>query len=433
MQVTKEQVEPCTVALDVQIEPETVDRAFDRAYREFGNFTNVPGFRPGKAPRKMLERYVNQERLRERVMELIAAPAYREALQQESITPYRDPEVEFSDLAQGQPWQFKAKVPTAPSVTLGDYSNIEVERPVYTVTDEDVNRQVESLRGEYARLEKVEDRGVEPDDILIAETTITPEGEEPSAEPRRSLIRMGDNVPGFDEAVMGMKPDEERTFTLTYPPDYQDAELAGKPAEFKVKLVSINKRVLPDLTDEWVANVTSFQSIDALKDNIRERSEQSLKDLSDRVAESRIVDELVKRAQIDFPSVLVQEEVESDLHELEHELENRRVSYEQYLQMSGKTEEQHQAELAQKAEARVRSLLVLRELAKQESIDVTDAEIDAEFDRLAETQEIAEGDLDRLRGQDRSRQRVANMVIQRKLRDYLFSHAKIKDVPAKRE
>src|SRR5215831_8338039 len=126
MQVTKEQIDPCTVALDFEIESETVKKAFDRAYREFSTFTNVPGFRPGKAPRPMLERYVNQQRLQDRVKELVAAPAYRDALKQEEITPYTDPEVEFSDLAQDKPWHFKAVVPMPPAVELGDYKKISV-------------------------------------------------------------------------------------------------------------------------------------------------------------------------------------------------------------------------------------------------------------------------------------------------------------------
>src|SRR5438132_1215845 len=155
MAETKEQENPCTLILDIEIEPEEVSKAFDRAYREFSGFTNVPGFRPGKAPRPMLEKFVNQERLRERVMEILAGPAYRDELKSREITPYTDPEVEFGDLENGRPCQFKASVPLPPKVTLGDYSNISVERPVYKVTDEDVDREIDSIRNERARLEAV--------------------------------------------------------------------------------------------------------------------------------------------------------------------------------------------------------------------------------------------------------------------------------------
>lgn len=433
MQVTKEQSAPCTVTLDFQIEPDAVSRAFARAYREFGNFTHVPGFRPGKAPRQVLERYVNPERLRERVMELVAVPAYQEALKQEQITPYRDPEVVFSDLADGQPWQFKAIVPTAPKVILGDYSHIVVERPVHTVDEEDVARQIERHRAEHARLEKVEGRGVQERDILIAEMSVQEEGQEGPAEPKRTLIRLGNNIPGFDEAILGLQVDEERTFTLTYPEDYQDPERVGKQATFTVKIVSINQQVLPELTDEWVRSVLPFQTVEELKADIREKSQQAMEEIGNRVAESRIIEQLVQRATIEFPPVLVEEEVEEDLKELHHELEQRRMTYAQYLEATGKTEEQHRAELATKAEAHVKSTLVLRELARRENIAVSDAEIDAAFDQLTAGSDLSEETLARLKGEERRRTALANTVVRRKLRDYLFQIATLQDVPAMQE
>src|SRR5690349_1498923 len=160
MQVTKEQAGPCTVKLDIEVEPEAVERAFERAYREFARFTNVPGFRPGKAPRSVLERYVNKERLNERVRELAAVPAYKEALDKEEIKPYGEPEVEFSDLAEGQPFQFKATVPMPPAVELGDYKTIEVERKAFPVTEEDIEQAILRIREEHAKIQKVSDRGV---------------------------------------------------------------------------------------------------------------------------------------------------------------------------------------------------------------------------------------------------------------------------------
>ncbi len=429
MQVTKEQAEPCTVKLDIEVEPDRVNRAFDRAYREFSGFTTVPGFRPGKAPRKVLERYVNQERLRERVLELVAAPAYQEALKQEQITPYTEPDVEFGDIAEGQTWQFTARVPMPPKVTLGDYQTISVERPIYTVTDEDVDRQIEAMRSEHARLVPVTDRGVQDGDVMIAETLITAEGEEPDPEPRRSLIRIGNNIPGFDEAVMGQKIDEERTFELTYPEDYQDGKLAGKKATFDITVQSISRREVPELTDTWVKEATPFQTVDELKADVRAKLEESFKELSDRVTENRIIDELIKRSQIDFPPVMVREEMEVEAHNLGEQLKGR-MTYEQWLEANGLTEEQHQARMAADAEGRVRSVLVLRELARAEKLSPTDQETDQEFDRMAATSDASAEQVQAARTDRDRRAQVANVLVKRKLRDYLMAHAKIKDVPA---
>jgi trigger factor len=430
MQVTREQIDPCTVALDVKVEAEKVSSAFERAYREFGRYTNVPGFRPGKAPRKVLEQYIDQERLRERVMELVAGPAYQEALKQESVEPYTDPEVDFSDLADGEPWQFKAVVPTAPLVKLGDVDKVSVERPVYEVTEEDVDRQLDILRGEHARVEKVEGRGVEPGDVVIAEMAEELEGEEQPTEPKRTLVRVGENIPGFDDEIMGQKPDEERTFKLRYPEDHQNPERAGKEATFRIRVESINHRVLPELTDTWVKETLGLDTVQALRDTIRRAQEDQAKEVADRIAEGRILDKLVETSEISFPGVMVRDEMQEEVHQLEHELENRKATYEDYLKSANLTEEQHRATLEKNAEDRVKGFLIIRELAKREGVEATRDDIAQEFTRLAMENRWSEEDAKRIIRDDSRRQQVANLVIRRKLRDRLMQLAKVKDVPA---
>ncbi len=433
MQVTKEQIDPCTISLDIQIEPDIISKAFGQAYREFGQYTNVPGFRPGKAPRRMVERYVNQEKVRERVMELVAAPAYREALEKEEVTPFADPEVEFSDLADGEPWQFKAVVPLPPHVELGEYKDLSVERPVFQVGDEDIDRQIESLRGEYARTEKVDGRGVQLGDVLIAEMTENIEGHEPQTQPRRTLIRVGESIPGFDDKILGMMPDEERSFDLTYPEDHQDAERAGKNTHFDVNVATINQRVLPEVTDEWVEQVTPFKTAEELREAIRENQEGQIKDLSDRVVESRIIEELIKRSTVEYPHVMVEQEMQDEAHELSQEMQNRKMTYEEYLEATGQTEEVHREKLQANAVDRVRSVLILRELAKKLNTQVTDGELAGEFALLAVQNKLSDEDARTLFRDEKRRTQVTNIIIKRKLRDHLFETVKIVDVPAKTE
>ena len=432
LQVAKSELEPRTVSLDITVDAETVQKGFDRAYREFSNFTNVPGFRPGKAPRAMLARYVNHERLRERVMELIAGPAYREAVTQEEITPYTDPDVEFSDLAEGQPWQFKAAVPLPPTVELGDYKTVEVERPVYTVGDEEVDRQLEALREEYSKIQPVTGRGVQDGDVVIAELSVTPEGAEP-AEPRRSLLRpgTGNNIPGFDDAIRGQMPEEERNFDLTYPEDFQEPDLAGKKATFRVTVSSINERILPVVNDEWAKQIGPFQTAEELRADIRQKLEQGYSDLTQRITESRIVEEIIKRSKIEFPSVMVQSEMEEEARDLGQDLQKRGISYESYLQQTGLTEEQHRQRMAATAVQRVRTYLVLREIARAENMSIPDEEIQAELDSLLEGAEVDEEEEDRIRASVATQNRIANRLLQTRLRDFLLSNAKIKDVPTK--
>jgi trigger factor len=433
MQVTKEQVDPCTVALDIKIEPEIISKAFGQAYREFGQYTNVPGFRAGKAPRRMVERYVNQEKVRERVMEIVAPPAYREALEQEKIEQFAEPEVEFSDLADGEPWQFKAVIPLPPVVELGDYSDMSVERPVFSIGEADIDKQVESLQNEYARTEKVEGRGVQMGDVLIAEMTENIEGQEPQTTPRRTLIRVGESIPGFDDQIIGAITDEERSFELTYPEDHQDADRAGKKSQFTVKIAAINQKVLPEVNDEWVEQVTPFKTVEELRTAIRDNQQGQIKDLQDRVVESRIIEELIKRSTLEYPQVMVQQEMQDEAHELSHELQNRKMSYEDYLDATEQTEDQHREKLAASANDRVRSVLILRELAKNLKMSVSDQELSEEFARLAVENKLSDEDAHALFRDERRRTQVANIIIKRKLRDHLFETIKIVDVPAKTE
>lgn len=432
MQVTRQDIEPCTISLKIQVDEEAVAKGFDRAYREYAKVTKVPGFRPGKAPRKILEQFVDKEAVCERAAQLVAGPAYREALEQEKVSPYDDPEVTGDNIEEGKAWEFTVEVPLAPVVTLGDYKDLTIERPVYQITDSDIDAQVERIREEYARVTPVsDDRGVQEKDILIADVTITLESDETPQEPRRSLIRVGDNIPGFDEQIMGMKPDEERTFEIAYPEDFQQTERAGKKATFTVKLASINERVLPDVTDEWISGVLPFSTVDEWRSDIRTHAEARAHEMCDNVAESRIVDELIKRSTIEFPRVMAAAEVHNELHRLGHALEEQGATYEQFLEANKLTQEQHTEKLQEQAANKIRTRLVLRELAQAENLGVSDEDIENEFASLLEGYDTHDQSVRRIVRSEERRHDVANMVIQRKLHECLFHIATIKDTPEK--
>ena len=429
MQVTKEQIDPCTVKLSITVDAEAVNNAYERAYRDFATIKRVPGFRPGKAPRNVVERYVDADSVRERVTEILAPRAYRDALKQEEIDPYADPEVDLSEVREGEPWSFTVTVPLAPKVELDDYSDLTVERPVFAVTEQDVDREVESLREQFARVVRAEGRGVREGDTLIAEITIAVEGQEPPDRPTRSLVRVGQNIPGFDEQIMGQTPGEVRTFELTYPEDFQEADRAGKKATFTVSIDSINERVLPDVTDQWVAEVLPFQTVEELRADIRRQLEERMQNLSERVTQGRIVEELLKRARLDFPRVMVEEQIASQVRTLEQELQAARVTYEQYLERAGMTREQHQERLEREAEQRVRSRLVLRELARKENLAISDADIDSEFDRMFSEAGTEEKSAKRIKQSEVRRTRVAGMLAERRIYEVLMRIATIRDVP----
>ncbi len=433
MQVTKEQIEPCTVSLTITVDADEVDRGYARAYREFAAVTNVPGFRPGKAPRAMLERYLDKKRVNERVGEVLAIQAFRDALKQEDIKAYDEPEVEFGDLNPGTPWEFKAIVSLAPKVELGELEGLSVERPVYTPGDEDVDREIESIRENRAKMEQVEGRAVQAKDWVIGDLAIAVEGDETPAEPRRSLIRLGDNIPGFDDAVIGQNIEEERTFTLTYPEDYQEEDRAGKTATFTLKVTSIRERRLPDVTDEWVSEITEGKTttVAEFRETLQETLKARAAEMTEDVVQSRIVQALMERSTVEYPVIMLRRQVQEDMADLFHRLEGARLTYEQFLEAEGLTEEQHQDQLAGAGDRRVKSRLILQELARAKDLGVTSDEVDGEFARIFSDSDPEDKSVKRIAQSDRRREQVANIVIQRKLRDCLYSIATIVDVPAK--
>lgn len=428
MQVTAEQTAPCTIVLDIAVDEQQVAKAFDNVYREFSRYTNVPGFRPGKAPRAIVERYVNPEKVRERALEKLITDTYPKAIEEQGITPFRNPDLDTTDLEDKKPYTYKATVPLDPEVTLGEYTGLSVEKPVYPVNDEMVEARLTQIREERARLERITDRGVQTGDVLIAESQEIVEGDEDPAPARRKLVQVGNNIPGFDDAILGMTIDEERTFELTYPDDYDEEDKRGKKVTFTVKVSSISGKCVPELTDEFAKEIADVDTVEELRTKLKEALEAEAVRLSDQIAEQRLIQEIVNRATVYFPAVLVREEVEDDLRQLAAELRNRQMSYEQYLAQTNQNPESHQTTLAQQGEARIRALLTLREIANLEGLQASDEDVDAEFDRLLSEGKITEDQYENYKPTQRRRFQVANALVQQRLHDFLFANNTITEV-----
>jgi len=428
MQVTTEQTDPCTLVLDVNIDEQQVARAFESSYREFGRYANVPGFRPGKAPRAVVERFVDTERVRQHALEKIIRETYPKVIEEQGVEPYRDPQFDPTDLEDKKPFTYKATIPLEPQVIIGEYTGLTVEKPTFPVTDLMVDKQIDKLREDRARLERVSDRAVKLGDVLIAETQVVLEGDANPAPPRRQLVQMGSNIPGYDEALVGMQIGDEKTFELTYPDDYQEEERRGKIGKFYVKLSSISSRTLPELDDDFAKDVADVESVEALKQTIHNRLQANATRISSEIAEQRIIEKILDKSDIHFPHVLVREEVEERFRQLSNDLRQNNASYPQYLASLGVNQEEHQARIYAEAEAQIRSLLALREVARQESLQADDEAIDSEFARLAETGAIPAGSFEEFASDPRRRYQVANALIQQKLHDFLFSNNTLVEV-----
>jgi len=429
MQVTAEQTDPCTVVLSIEVDEQQVSRAFDSAYRDFGRHANVPGFRPGKAPRALVERFVDNERVRRHALEKIVRDTYPKAIEEESLTPFRDPEIDAADLEDKKPYTYKANVPLEPQVTLGAYTGLTVEKPIFNVTDEMVLQRIDGLRNERAKLDRVTDRGVEAGDMLIVENLIKVEGAEEDETPvRRQLVQMGQNIPGYDEAIMGMLPDEERTFELTYPEDHEEEDKRGKKATFTVSLKSISAKRLPDLDDDFAMQVAGTETLDEFKELVKTRLEADAVRLSNEVAEQRLLEAILENSEVHFPEVLVRDEVRDKLQQLSYQLQNNRMPYEQFLAQNGVTAEQHQSQVYADSFEQIRVLLALREISIQEGLQASNEDVDAEFDRMVGAGALTEEQDAEYRMDSRRRLQVANALIQTRLHDFLFANNTLNEV-----
>ena len=429
MQVTAEQTDPCTVVLDITIDEQQVGRTFDSVYREFSRYVAVPGFRPGKAPRVLLERYVSQDKVRERAQEKILQETYPKAVQEQGLNPFRQAAVEASDIEDKKPYVYKAIVPLEPQITVGEYTGLTVEKPVYVVTDAMIEDRITKLREDRARMERIADRGVQEGDMLIAESKVQLEGEPEDETPaRRQLIQWGSNVPGFDEALLGLMPGEERTFELTYPENYTEEERRGKKATFHVKLSSISAKKLPELTDEFAKEIAGVETVEELRTAIRNRFEAEYVEYSNQTAEQRLIEQIVEKAEVHFPEALVRDEVQEQFRQLGQSLQQHSMTYDQFLEQAGLTAEMHQGQIVEEAKTRIRSILVLRRIAELEDLQVNGDMINAEFGRLLNEGKITENQFDEFLPDEQRRLQVANALVQRRLHDYLFANNTINEV-----
>jgi trigger factor len=227
---------------------------------------------------------------------------------------------------------------------------------------------------------------------------------------------------------MGMNVGEERTFTLTYPEDFDEEDKRGKNVTFTVRLSSISAKKMPELNDDFAKEIGNFETVDALRQALRDRLEAEVKQLSDQIAEQRIIQQILANSTVNFPSILIREEVQDELRRLLSELRQNGMTYDQYLEQVGKTAELHQTELAEQAAGRIQAILALREVSIQEGLQATEEEIDAEFDRLLNEDVITEDQYAEYKPDRRRRLQVANALVQQRLHDFLFANNTINEV-----
>jgi trigger factor len=372
------------VVLEIEVPAPEVDRHFATAYRHVAERTRVPGFRPGKAPRQVIDRFVGRGSVLAEAIDHLVNASYDAALDQANVIPIDQPDVDIDPaaVAEGQPVRFTATVPVRPEVTLGAYTDYPFGLEVPEVTDDQVEQVIAELREQQATLRPVDGRAAQDGDIASVKFVGTVDGEafEGGSADRLPIV-IGENrmIEGWEQQLVGMSIGETKGFDVTFPDDYRVEALRGKEAHFEVELLDLREKVLPEVDDDFAKSVADVDSVEALRTEIRDAMEQRAKAEARHALGDRIIDFASTNATVELPEVMVANEVEILRDELTSRLAAQRIGLEQYLALSKQTPEELAAELREPAARRVKTLLVLSAIAEREGIDATDEQIEAEI------------------------------------------------------
>lgn len=377
--------------LEIEISAEDFEAAIEKAYLKARKNIAMPGFRKGKAPRKLIEKEYGEQVFFEDAVNLLYAPVVNGAVEESGLELVTRPEVEVTEISKENGVKLKATCITKPEVEVKDYKGIEVEKVVNPVTDEDINKQLDALREKNVTVETVDDRAAENgDDVVIDfegfKDDVAFEGGK--AEDFTLSLGSGQFIPGFEDQIVGHNAGEDFDINVTFPDEYQVKELAGAPAVFKIKLKSISKKVMPELDDDMVKDSTEFDTVDEYKADVKKKLEEANEKHADSEVEAKIFDKVIENMTAEIPQVMFDNRVNEMISELEQRLAPQGISLDLYMQYTGQTIDTVKKAYAEQAEKQVKLRLALEKIAKLENIEVTEDELKAEFDKLAEAYKL---------------------------------------------
>lgn len=386
MKASWEKIEKNQGVLTVEVEAERVAVALDKAFKKVSAKVNIPGFRKGKVPRAMFEARYGVESLYQDALDIILPEVYVEALETVNIQPIDRPEIDVQEMGKGQALKFTAKVAVKPEVELGEYKGIEIAAASNEVTDEELDAELKRLQERHAELASIEEGEALDGDTTVIDFEGFADGvafEGGKGENHSLTLGSGSFIPGFEEQVVGMQKGEEKDITVTFPEEYHSEDLKGKEAVFKVKLNEIKRKNLPVLDDEFAKDVSEFDTLDEYKADVLKRLGEQKEQTNQRDKENALIKKVVEASSVEVPDVMVDDEVESMFKEFENRLQSQGMNMELYSQFTGQTEEALKSQMREEAGNRVRNNLVLEAVSKAEGLEATEAELDAELEKLA--------------------------------------------------
>lgn len=382
---TVETLENKKVKLTVEVSKEAFAEALQQAYQKSKGRYNVPGFRKGKAPRKMIETMYGEGVFYEDAFELVYADAYDKAVEEHHIEPVERPDISIEKIGVEEGVVFTAEVAVRPEVSLGEYKGIEIKNRAYTVEDSELDALLEQEREKVARYVEME-RPVENGDRVLLDYSGSVDGvkfEGGTAEDQTLEIGSGTFIPGFEEQLIGMQKDEEKDITVTFPEEYHAEELKGKEAVFAVKIKGIQKKELPELDDEFAKDISEFDTLEEFRADKRKQLEERNTQRAKAEMEDEAIKVAVANASFDVPAAMTERQMDYMLQDIAYRLSMSGLKLEQYCQYMGTDVQTLREGYRQEAEQRVRAQLVLEAVAKAENVEATEEELAHEIEHYA--------------------------------------------------
>lgn len=430
MSVQVENLEHNMAKLTIEVEAAEFDAACKKVYNRKKGSYNLPGFRKGKVPMNMLEKTYGPGIFYEDAANEIMPKAYADALEETKLDVVSAPEVDVTQIGKGQNFIFTVSVAVRPEVTLGEYKGLGVEKETVEVADAEVEAELKKAQEQNAREITIEDRPVKEGDIITLNYAGTIDGvpfDGGTAESQKLEIGSHSFIDTFEDQLVGMNIGDEKDVEVTFPEEYHEASLSGKPATFHVKVLGITEKQLPEIDDDFAQDTTEFDSLEEYKADIRAKLLSDKEEQAVNAMENALVEKAVENAQMDIPDAMIDSQVDQMIQEFQQRVSYQGISFEQYLQFTGQTLDAMKESMRPEAVRRIQSSLVLEAIVAAENIEATEEDLDKEFERMASMYQMEKDQIASFMGDAEKENMKKDIAIQKAV-EFLREQAVVTEV-----
>ncbi len=427
MQVKVENAGKNIVQLEIEVDAEKFEQGLQKSFAKNAKKFNIPGFRRGKAPRYMVEKFYGDQVLYEDAINEVCPEAYDQAVEENDIHPVDRPEIDIKQIGKGQALIFTARVTVRPEVELGEYKGVEVKKASAMVTDEDVEKEISKELEKNSRLITIEDRPAASGDTVTIDFEGFVDGvafEGGKGNDYNLVLGSGTFIPGFEDQLTGVSKGEEKDVNVTFPEDYNSKDLAGKPALFKVTVKEIKVKELPKLDDEFVKDISEFNTIDEYKTDIRKNLLDKAEHAAHHENEDNVVEKVVENANVDIPDVMIEKHIDNLVYDFGMRLRYQGLDLEKYLEIMGMDMNAFREQFKSRAQQEVKTQLVIDKISKTEAIVPSDEDTSNEIRKMAENYKQSEEEF-RQHLQPDDIEYIRSTLVARKTVDFLLENAKL--------